>query len=67
MRSAQEIWEVALGELQLQINKPNYQTWFQGTRGAAYQDGQSNSNCCTDLDAPARTHTYTHTGLLAGR
>lgn len=40
MRSAQEIWEAALGELQLQINKPNYQTWFQGTRGAAYQDGQ---------------------------
>jgi chromosomal replication initiator protein len=40
MRSAQEIWEAALGELQLQINKPNYQTWFQGTRGADYQDGQ---------------------------
>jgi len=40
MRSAQEIWEAALGELQLQINKPNYQTWFQGTRGTAYQDGQ---------------------------
>ncbi len=40
MRSAQEIWEAALGELQLQINKPNYQTWLQGTRGIAYQDGQ---------------------------
>jgi chromosomal replication initiator protein len=40
MRSAQEIWEAALGELQLQVNKPNYQTWFQGTKGIAYQDGQ---------------------------
>lgn len=40
MRSAQEIWEAALGELQLQVNKPNYQTWFHGTKGIAYQDGQ---------------------------
>ena len=40
MRTAREIWEAALGELQLQVNKPNYQTWFQGTRGAAYQNGQ---------------------------
>jgi chromosomal replication initiator protein len=40
MRSAQEIWEAALGELQLQVNKPNYQTWFQGTKGIAYQDGR---------------------------
>ena len=37
MRSAQEIWEAALGELQLQVNKPNYQTWFKGTRGLSYQ------------------------------
>ena len=40
MRSAQEIWEAALGDLQLQVNKPNYQTWFQGTEGIAHQDGQ---------------------------
>jgi chromosomal replication initiator protein len=39
MRSAQEIWEAALGELQLQINKPNYQTWLQGTEGIGYEDG----------------------------
>ncbi len=39
MRSAQEIWEAALGELQLQINKPNYQTWFLETKGTVYQDG----------------------------
>lgn len=40
MRSAQEIWEAALGELQLQVNKPNYRTWFQGTKGIAYEDGR---------------------------
>jgi len=40
MRSAQEIWEAALGDLQLQVNKPNYQTWFQGTEGITHQDGR---------------------------
>jgi len=39
MRSAQEIWEAALGELQLQINNPNYQTWLQGTEGIEFRDG----------------------------
>ena len=37
MRSAQEIWEAALGEIQLQVNKPNYQTWFSGAKGLTYQ------------------------------
>jgi len=37
MRSAQEIWEAALGELQLQVNKPNFQTWFRGTKGLSQQ------------------------------
>ena len=39
-RSAQEIWEAALGELQIQVNKSNYRTWLQKTVGLAYQDGQ---------------------------
>ncbi|MCL2140225.1 MAG: chromosomal replication initiator protein DnaA [Dehalococcoidia bacterium] len=39
MISAKEIWETALGELQLQVSKPNYQTWFKGTEGLAY-DGE---------------------------
>ena len=38
MRSAQEIWEAALGELQLQVNKPNYDTWLRDTTGISYQD-----------------------------
>ncbi len=39
-RSAREIWETALGELQIQVNKSNYRTWLQKTVGVAYQDGQ---------------------------
>jgi chromosomal replication initiator protein len=40
MNSAKEIWETALGELQLQISKPNYKTWFKGTEGLAYDGDQ---------------------------
>ena len=40
MRSAQEIWEAALGEIQLQVNRPNYRTWFQETKGISYQENQ---------------------------
>ncbi len=40
MKSAQDIWEIALGELQLQVNKPNFQTWFSGSRGLSYQGDQ---------------------------
>ncbi len=36
--SAQQVWEAALGELQIQVNKPNYRTWLQKTTGLSYQD-----------------------------
>ncbi len=39
-RSAQDIWEAALGELQIQVSKPNYRTWLEKTRGLDYQDNQ---------------------------
>jgi len=39
-RTAQEIWEAALGELQVQINKANYRTWLQNTVGLSYQDNR---------------------------
>lgn len=39
-RSAQQIWEAALGVLQLQVSKPNYRTWLTSTRGLSYQDRQ---------------------------
>jgi len=39
-RSAQQIWETALGELQIEVNKPNYRTWLGKTAGLSYQDNQ---------------------------
>ncbi len=37
-RTAQEIWDTALGELQLQVSKANYRTWLEKSRGLSYQD-----------------------------
>ena len=39
-RSAGQIWEAALGELQIQVNKSNYQTWLAETAGLSFQDNQ---------------------------
>ena len=38
--SAQQVWETALGELQIQVSKHNYQTWLEKTLGLSYQDNQ---------------------------
>jgi chromosomal replication initiator protein len=40
VESAQEIWEAALGELQIQVSKPNYRTWLAKTVGLSYQDNK---------------------------
>ncbi len=39
-RTAQEIWDTALGELQLQVSKANFRTWLEKTKGISYQDNQ---------------------------
>jgi chromosomal replication initiator protein len=39
-RTPQQIWETALGELQVQVSKPNFRTWFSKTTGLSYQDNQ---------------------------
>ena len=36
---AEKIWEAALGELQLQVSKANYNTWLKDSRGIAYVKG----------------------------
>jgi len=38
LESAKEIWERALGELQIQVSKPNYITWLKNGQGISYQD-----------------------------
>lgn len=35
---SREIWEAALGELQVQVNKANFDTWLKDTAGVKYQD-----------------------------
>jgi chromosomal replication initiator protein len=37
-RTPQEIWETALGDLQVQVSRANYRTWLSKTIGLSYQD-----------------------------
>jgi chromosomal replication initiator protein len=39
-RTPQEIWEIALGDLQVQVSKPNFRTWFSKTIGLSYKDNE---------------------------
>jgi len=39
-KTPQEIWETALGVLQVQVSKPNYRTWFSKTVGLSYHEKQ---------------------------
>lgn len=34
------IWDAALGELQMQVARPAYETWLKGTQGVALCDGE---------------------------
>ena len=38
-RSPQQIWETALGSLQVQVNPANYTTWLKDTVGLSYESG----------------------------
>jgi chromosomal replication initiator protein len=40
IKSAKEIWDIALGDLQIQVSKPNYRTWFSKTVGLSYENNQ---------------------------
>ncbi len=37
--SPHEMWDSVLGELQLQVPKPSYETWLKGTTGVSVEDG----------------------------
>jgi chromosomal replication initiator protein len=39
-RTSKEIWDIVLGDLQVQVSKPNFRTWFSKTIGLSYQDNQ---------------------------
>ncbi len=38
--TAERIWDAALGQLQIHVTKPNYDTWLKDTQGLRYGDGE---------------------------
>ena len=38
-RSAKALWQAALGQIQLQVTRPNYETWLRDTSGLNLEDG----------------------------
>ena len=40
VQKADQVWEAALGELQLQVTRPSYETWLSSTVGIAHDDGE---------------------------
>ena len=37
---ADQVWEAALGELQLQVTRPSYETWLRDTTALGYSEGR---------------------------
>ena len=35
-----QLWAAVLGQLQMQVTKPNFDTWLKHTSGLAYADGE---------------------------
>jgi len=36
---ARQLWQATLGQLELQLAKPTFETWIKDTRGISYEDG----------------------------
>ena len=37
--TAQRVWDAALGQLQIKVTRPNYDTWLKNTQGLRIEDG----------------------------
>ena len=37
-QQAKEVWQAALGELQLQLTRPSFETWLKDTVGLGHHD-----------------------------
>lgn len=69
-RSARDVWETALGSLQLEVNRHNYDTWLKNTVGLALADSRLTvgvpsafvADCLEKRMAPAIQRTVT--GIL---
>jgi len=38
-RSPRAVWETALGQLELQVTRPNFETWLRNTTGLRLESG----------------------------
>ena len=38
--TAQRVWDTALGQLQIHVTRPNFETWLKDTQGLRFGDGQ---------------------------
>ena len=39
-RPAKQVWEATLGQLELQVTRPSYETWLKRTVGIEYREGE---------------------------
>src|SRR4030067_357103 len=39
-RSPRKLWETALGQLELQVTRPNFETWLRSTEGISLEGDQ---------------------------
>ncbi len=37
--TAERVWDTALGQLQIHVTRPNYDTWLKDTKGLSHEDG----------------------------
>ena len=40
VQKAKRVWEAVLGDLEVQVPRPSYETWLKGTVGVDYGDGE---------------------------
>ena len=40
VQKAEQVWEAVLGDLEVQVPRPSYETWLSGTVGLAYADNE---------------------------
>src|SRR3989304_5471169 len=49
---AQRVWDTALGQLQMQVTRPNFDTWLKDTVGLAAEHGSFIIRPPTDYSPP---------------
>lgn len=70
-RSAREIWETALGQLQIQVTRVNYDTWLKDTTGVTFEDdlfvvGAATAFACEWLEKRMQTMIRNALGNVLG-